>query len=306
MKFCFFTDVHATGRAPVRRKDNYMESVLRKLEALRDATIDVDFYVCGGDIFHTADPATAVVTKIADVLHSFGKPIYTAVGSHDLFNYQFDTVERAAIGVLNAAGVIKIIKNNIIIDNTVFHFSHHSYVEDKTPETYKVDTASFDGMRQIHVIHGSFYVRKIFDAVHALEDYPNLNQMHLVLSGHIHHPFMKKVEKTIFYNPGSITRTAVDQKHAIKAGVIHFQEHDIITQDILLPYEPDVFLENQGDSVEIQELATTDFTEVFSKVTELRISDAVDLKELIIGQDVDDLTKNTCLSILESVGNVKQ
>lgn len=309
MKFCFFTDIHVTGRAPERRKDDYIDTIIKKLNFIAENTNDVDFYICGGDIFHMADPATSSVREVAAAFKKFNKPIYTAVGSHDLVGYQFSTIKRSAIGVLDAAGLIKIVPDKIVIDDVVFYFSHHSYQGDKHPESYLLGV-DLDYKNSVHVIHGSFYTKKIFDSVHSLDSYPNLGSMDLVLCGHIHHPFTNSIDGTRFYNPGSLTRTAVDQTHQIKAAIITHKKnilpmHAFEIKDLMIPYEVDVFL-NNAHTANVNDLTTIDFSEVFNEVDAIKIKDATNLKEIISDLDgVDEATKETCFDILGSVSSGK-
>lgn len=52
MKFIYFTDVHY-GASPVCRKDNYNESILKKLKYIIEYAADneIKILVCGGDLF---------------------------------------------------------------------------------------------------------------------------------------------------------------------------------------------------------------------------------------------------------------
>lgn len=52
MKFIYFTDVHY-GANPVCRKDNYNESILKKLKYIIEYAADneIQMFVCGGDMF---------------------------------------------------------------------------------------------------------------------------------------------------------------------------------------------------------------------------------------------------------------
>ncbi|HOA81373.1 MAG TPA: metallophosphoesterase, partial [Defluviitaleaceae bacterium] len=117
MKFVFFTDPHIKGVNPKARKDNFPETILKKIEEVHSIASNVGAVaeLCGGDLYDRADVAESVVIKSNRVLIKSPVNIYSVIGNHDEYGYNPETVERAMIGVTESAGVIK----RLSMDNPV-------------------------------------------------------------------------------------------------------------------------------------------------------------------------------------------
>jgi len=88
-KVITFTDIHLADKNPASRIDDYMESILNKLEQTRDICVDqnIDVALCGGDIFHIKTPTKNshyLVSRTIDIFKSFPCPVYSIYGNHDL------------------------------------------------------------------------------------------------------------------------------------------------------------------------------------------------------------------------------
>lgn len=302
MKFLFFTDVHAKSQNPAGRKDNYLSTVIYKLHqvSIIGNTHHVDFYMCGGDLFDIPSPSNACVTRISRVLRNFEKPIYTVVGSHDHFNYNFETLERSALGILDASGVVYICKETLDFPDSVFYFSHHSNVSQKGVNDFTV-TKKFDlsnNKKHVHIIHNSFFDKPIMGEYFLPEEYPN-TFMNLVLSGHIHIPFSaKNSDGVVFENPGSLLRVKRNEDHHPSVLVIDTQNLHI--QRFEIPHGEDVFKERQE---EIDSVSDVDFSSFFTELETADLSNSMNIKNLVSKADFGDDVKNESLSILECVSD---
>jgi DNA repair exonuclease SbcCD nuclease subunit len=108
-KIITFTDIHLADKNPSSRIDNYMESILNKLEQARDICINrkVDVALCGGDIFHIKTPTKNshfLVSRTIDILKSFPCPVYSIYGNHDLRQDNITTLPKQPFYTLVKSG----------------------------------------------------------------------------------------------------------------------------------------------------------------------------------------------------------
>jgi len=104
-----FTDIHLADKNPASRIDNYMESILNKLEQARDICIarNIDVALCGGDIFHIKTPTKNshfLVSRTIDILKSFPCPVYSIYGNHDLRQDNITTLPKQPFYTLVKSG----------------------------------------------------------------------------------------------------------------------------------------------------------------------------------------------------------
>jgi len=298
--FLFFTDVHASTRRPSSRRDNYIQTVLDKLDQVNKIgeKYNVDFYICGGDLFHTPDPALSGITFVTKCLKKFKKPIYTAVGSHDHFNYQWDTLYRTALGVLDAAGIVKIVKDVFTFDEVSFYFTHHSNMIDRDVNNYKINMVR-GSHKHIHIVHGSIYEKPIPGDYFLPDEYSN-NGVNLVLCGHIHNPFEIKNLATIqFVNPGSLLRVKRNEDHPPKVVIVDTNTLSFKYHEIQCSPHEEVFDFN------VDELASSDvdFGMVFKELEGRSIKNVIDIKQLVTESCKDEKVLKESLNILEEVSN---
>lgn len=298
MKFIYLPDVHATNRKE-NRKDNFLDIVVSKLKFVLQQAKEhkVDFIICVGDLFNSPDVGYAVTSRIADTLNA-GIPIYSAIGSHDHYNYQFSTLHRTPLGVLRGSGLIKVPEEPVIIGNCAFYFSHHSHTIDRDANELKVGKVKDKNAQvHIHIIHGALYPEQLPGNYVLLKDYPN-EFMDLVLAGHIHHPFSWFDKKRLirFLNTGSLLRCKRDENHEPKIALIEITGTEIVIEEIEVPFERDVFIEME----ETLEQVDSEFKSLF-EIRNLKLDGFSDPKELIRTHITDQDIRNEMLGILEKV-----
>lgn len=111
MKFLFFTDSHIRGTTPKNRKDNFYETLKNKFYEIGDISgrYNVDYILHGGDWFERPDISPSIVREFAVIIKSFGKPIYTVAGNHDIYGHNPATVGRTMLGLLEGTGIINLL-----------------------------------------------------------------------------------------------------------------------------------------------------------------------------------------------------
>jgi DNA repair exonuclease SbcCD nuclease subunit len=225
IKFGYFTDTHARFDTPEERTDNFLLSLLTKLEEVGQIFKDnkVDYVLFGGDLYDSDSVAKSVITSIQTVLRSWQLPIIGVVGSHDYFGYQMKTLKSTALGITESAGIIDIIggyahpQSTQIMQNgemivTIVGTPHTYTFADSYKNMYADDFDASSSNFMIQIVHGDLNDKPVPWRHILIAD--ELTCADLVLSGHYHPGWDKPIIKrsciegrnTTFINPGSISR----------------------------------------------------------------------------------------------------
>ena len=119
-----FTDIHLTDKNPPSRKDNYLESLLSKLEQARDICEQrkVDVALCAGDIFHLKSPlknSHYLVSKTISLLKQFPCPVMAIYGNHDIRQDNKSTLTKQPFYTLVKSGAIQYLEDTFFVNNSV-------------------------------------------------------------------------------------------------------------------------------------------------------------------------------------------
>ncbi|SHH51606.1 metallophosphoesterase family protein [Tepidibacter thalassicus] len=231
----FFTDVHVSGRNPRARKDNFLNTVLDKLNQVVDLSIqkNCDFVLFGGDLFDSPNVSNAVAGKIAEIFKKFNRIIGIA-GNHDLFGNNIDNIKSTQLGLFEKAGLIELLfrgkktiicKNDLKVQITATP-SHFGIDEEDIEQDYVVSEVDKDVDKSIHIIHGMLMEKEINPHMKVVTiDRICHTKADLTLSGHYHRGFSPvNVDGKYFANPGSLSRVSADINEINrKVGVLYIE-----------------------------------------------------------------------------------
>lgn len=218
MKILFFTDTHIRGTTPKNRKDIFIDTIERKLIEIINIIKEekIDFVLHGGDLFDRPDVSIAIASKFAMILDKIPVPFYLVSGNHDIYGHNPDTINRTMLGLLDALGVIRLIKNGekIILekDNIKVQLTGQPYVYDiDTPnhlDYYLLKDIDPGVNYSIHMVHGMLLDRPFIKGIpYTLIDDIKDTLADITLSGHYHGGFkVTKIDEKYFINPGSLLR----------------------------------------------------------------------------------------------------
>ncbi len=247
MKILFFTDTHIKSRNPSSRIDNYEQSLYKKIEEIRDISIDenVDVILHGGDLFDKADVAIKTASKFGNLLQTFKKNIYIISGNHDIYGYNPKSIDRSMMGLFDSLDVLKLIEEGkpLIFEKNGLkvQISGQPYVNDiDSSDKSHYYPKRLDGVDyHILVIHSFLLYKKFIDNVeYTLIDQIMDTDCDIVLSGHYHSGFKTvKVNEKYFANPGSIARmtnTESEKNRTPKILILELTKDDIEIRDVYL------------------------------------------------------------------------
>lgn len=248
-KILLFNDPHFRGTSPVGRKDDFQETLVNKIEEIiRIAhTKCCDAIVITGDVFDRPDTKYSVIRRFGKILRKSKIPIYTAIGNHDVFAYNTNTLKRTALGILEGLGVVNIIpqkdnsifikKDGITLQITATHFHHE--LDKRSPRLDYYAKKHPDADYLLHVVHGNLVPNKLVkNMAHTLIE--NIEtEADVIATGHFHPGFglVKRDDGKYFINKGSIVRISAalsEFKRKIVVTVIDFNKSGINFEDIEL------------------------------------------------------------------------
>tara|TARA_Y100000310_G_scaffold344844_2_gene459944 strand:- start:295 stop:1260 length:966 start_codon:yes stop_codon:yes gene_type:complete len=109
IRFVWRTDVHLSDRTPSSRKDNWTDTVFRKLDQVRNVAkkVGAAAILDGGDFFHIKSPGRnshALVHRALDHHATYPCPVYCTPGNHDSVYGDYAFLPQQPLGVLFASG----------------------------------------------------------------------------------------------------------------------------------------------------------------------------------------------------------
>jgi len=261
MKLILISDLHCRPKAPVNRKDDYVEAWFRKLEYIIDyAEANDGVILCAGDLLDSARPPIWLLNKLITYLRGAETPMRVIAGNHDQVNHNPELIHESALWTLDRAGAIRLItwRRDTLHDSEtgeVVYLTCLPFGED-LPEDYTRKPGFNVFMCHIPVYESSvpFYMEGHALTVDQLEArYPGYD---LYFAGDIHIPAVRS--KTIV--SGSLMRSTIAQKDYKP----RFYEFDTLTGETtphFLPNEEDVWkeqvdpLEDESYRAELKELS---------------------------------------------------
>lgn len=211
-------DPHLADTPPGQRLDGYLDQIMNKLEACLDRARDLDMaVVILGDLFHW--PRDNSNKMLVDLIALFGSRtgddrVWALVGNHDKYQSRFS--EDISIAVLEAAGVLRLMKN----DGPQFRLETEDgsvlvgASPDGTPLPKGYDRQDGDPDTVVWLTHHNIQFPEFIDRAYSIKELPGIDWL---INGHIHRP-QPTIRKgqTIWANPGNITRLTFTQLSKVR------------------------------------------------------------------------------------------
>ena len=295
MKILWCSDIHATGKSPNSRIDNYPITIQEKLIEIGEIAKEenVNFIIIGGDLFHIPVVANAYASEIAKIIRNWNKKVYVVPGNHDCSGYSISTIKHSTLGILESTGVINFITREkpIIgkLGNKIIALEGQEYCVgiDDDPSNYnKKIKADYN----ILFAHGMLVAKPIMDSIKHIVIDSITEPADITFSGHDHVGYgILNVNGNIFINNGSIGRTDCG------SGMKKHKPSVIITT-----------LENINGNIEneIKEInlkTAKDFYDVFKESSDTTLKDSfVNFVNTVRAVDNDDLKQDKFFDKLKS------
>ena len=245
MKILHITDSHGTVKSPESRTDVYYLSFLKKMYELKYVIQqqDIKLIIHTGDLFHSARVSDKFAGQLAEIIKSYGIPMYVVPGNHDIEGYTINTLDQTKLGLLYKTGVVKELdrgKNPIQLK----HQKENLNISIVGQEYYKdIDTGDMSDFEMrnnnpnanfnILAIHGYLCNSPQHPDVKCTQCKDIVTDADVILAGHFHESFEYHGADFSVYNPGSMMRveqTAYNKTHLPQYGILEITNNNGIVQ----------------------------------------------------------------------------
>lgn len=212
MKVLLFADMHLRSASdrPKWRIDDHYESQFAELNEIRDIAQanKVDLIISLGDFFHNTRVSYQLVTDVLNWCGTLPCSLYSIVGNHDV-NAYVTSDRNNGLGVLFESGAVQQLDELVFDAQKVIIRGIHAYLDPRNGN-YLFDDKYKDYFKLV-ASHNFIIPHQVpFEAV--LPSQVQTNATAVVL-GHYHKAFNHLEKATLFLNPGSISRWAVNEQH---------------------------------------------------------------------------------------------
>lgn len=236
----FIGDPHVCSKRVGRRKDNYLDSVLGKLDFCAQYCCEHQLYpIVLGDLFHRNDDNNLVMlNRLIQILKKFPIPPVVLEGNHD--KEMTTLTERDSLSLLALTGVVRVINDpglidSISIDGVTLNLHGAPY---GSPLPEKLDAAD-DWAINVLVSHHDLAFGSSYPGALPLKE---IKGALMVVNGHMHDTKKSvQIGETLWHNPGNIEPLSVDLAHHVPK-VWHWapgQGNQL--EGVLLPHGADLF-----------------------------------------------------------------
>jgi DNA repair exonuclease SbcCD nuclease subunit len=309
----YTTDWHISNKAPGRRRDNYRETILKKLEFVRQLTQKLNgVAICGGDVFHVKNPKSpansfglteALIQKLKSFPYNL---VMGAVGNHDISYDDMATLPDQPLGILMAAGVYhNLVDEPVMLYNDSVRILVESFPYEEGENT--LQRLLVQGVKpkdnydyRIGVVHAfgeSGNGGTLFGAVKIGYNQVKHLNYDFLLWGHDH---SRKETETVgnitHINLGSLARAAfntdeVDRK--VVAMVLSFSKEGVKGKEVEIPVDPLDSVFTTADvafnKVEKQEEISDFFSSMNEQVEEIGTSDPREVLKTLCPKDEPEI-----------------
>ena len=276
-------DWHLTDSTPTCRQDDYLEAQANKYQQiadLQDSCGGIPILVAG-DVFDKWKPSPFLLHWALEHLPS---NIYAIPGNHDLPAHSISRYDESGFAVLEAAGKIRWVREagmgSVGFDRTGIIYGFHY---GKTMEPNGIDFG-----RSVAMIHEFVYKgRAPFPgATGKISGITQVGSSYdLVLIGDNHKPFTHREGKTLYVNPGSLTRRTADQINHLPRVYLYYAETNEV-EPVYLDVQPDAVSREHIDISKDRADRIDEFVNRLKMNITFSISFEENIKNFLLANDV--------------------
>jgi len=247
--FVIIADLHCCDISPKSRTDNYLETILTKVDwAIEYAMHYKAYVIVAGDLCHRKRPRDIshyIVNRLIDIFGKIGsKGVFAILGNHDVYSIK-DDPQQAPVTTLQKAGVLTMLDGVPLNINDEVSLNGLNWRDsaEVNPELLKLSH------RQGLVSIGVYHQYVIPDGIPFAGDHIKLSKAHPYLQdisifGHFHDGFPGgaiRYGSKICINPGAIAReraTKPNLTRPIQLGFLSIDGGKAGYCNVTIPHEP--------------------------------------------------------------------
>ena len=202
MKFLLLSDIHATSKQPIARKDNIMETFFEKFTFILEYAKKNHCIILQAGDFFDKERDWYLLFNLMKLLNKYKVPIYSVFGQHDSYLYSNISKTPTTLSVLNRTGLIKMLRGIPVKvgSNIKIYGSSWSKPIPKPDDLNPLN---------ILVIHASVYTSPLFPG-HKFTNVKRFAKQNsgykLILVGDIHRQFVYMNQTSHIINTGPMLR----------------------------------------------------------------------------------------------------
>ena len=213
-KYLVYTDAHVKGINPKSRIDNYYQSWLIKYREIFSIARKekVTAIIDAGDLLDIPNVVDSIVDDILDIIEEFKIPVYAMWGNHSMCGHHKETSKGTSLAHMFRRSKLFQDCGNGVEVGTDFHIDFIDYnhdIEIKIKEN-GIIIDSKENYWKIAICHVMITPEPFFKGALYITPEDIKTNADLIICGHYHHPWQKKIGNTQFVNPGCIGRTNID------------------------------------------------------------------------------------------------
>jgi DNA repair exonuclease SbcCD nuclease subunit len=260
-------DTHIRPNTPTCRTDDFFAAQSRKIDFILNLAEDNENcpVLIAGDLGNAPLNLGWPTWLLEWTIRKFeGHHIIMIPGQHDLPNHKLNLWDQSGIGVLEAAGAIRVLgvpkkeqKENYLIPYelekaTVFPFPYGVEIKSPTQEILEYNIHSYRQpwiamVHQMVIEENPLWIgQQASTGLQLLKQFP---EYALILSGDNHIPFTVEYEGRILVNPGSMMRTTAAQIDHTPRVYLWYRELNTVVP-VFLPIEQNVVSRNHIEIME--------------------------------------------------------
>lgn len=224
-------DIHARNTVPACRVDDFVAAQRRKLEWIRTNMPEGVAWLDAGDLFHSWRSAPETEVMLMDALRDI--PFWSIPGNHEIPYHNLNRLGNSSWRVLEAAGRVR---RAVPDEEKAVPAGLYSW-----GEWFHSSTGI-----SVAICHGMVWPEKPnypgIEGIGARELLQAMSEYDIILTGHNHQTFVVEDGKRKLVNPGSLMRSAIDQREHRPCFFVLYD--DCSVDPVFIPIEADVFADD--------------------------------------------------------------
>lgn len=235
MTFLYCADLHGKLKNPISRLDNYAKSWIEKIKEIQQIAIDnnCSCIIVNGDVFDTPHVSNVLIDDFLDIIenqHTDKKVFWRiVVGNHDLIGANWKNSKASALAhIFRRSKFVDKLDTIETKDYLIRGYDYYYGIEEDLKEKglfIKRTQKQFC----IAIPHALITIKPFFENVSQVLAKEFETNYDLILCGHLHTNFHKKINNIEFFNPNCIGRTAINEQHLLQVAIIDTNIREIKT-----------------------------------------------------------------------------
>lgn len=310
MKYLCVGDKHLRFLPPTRRIDNFSQVQFEKEKQILEIAQNENAVILQpGDFWDSYNPSRELITRYIRLYKQYPNTLmYSILGSHDMYMYSLDSLDKTASMILQEAVGLRLLSSAFPIE-TSDAFLYGCNVGEEMPSIVR-RRGKDEGRLKRHIllIHAMIADRDAYPGVKRIEpkDFIEAHSFDLVVCGDYHFPFEYAYNNRIIVDCGITTRKSIIEKDIIPSVYLwdsetfrgHFIPLKHTSGDEVFSRK-DTLFQRGADKAENNDIGVlTQFLEAGLARDKTKIDFRKNLRDGLKSPDISDKVKSIVMNLL--------